>query len=206
MEYLALIGSISVIHMLGVMSPGPDFFVLIRNTLQYSKKTGQWTTVGFGIGVFIHILYCYAGLSLLITQTPIIFTGLKIGVMIYLSYLGILSFTSKPIHLELNYTHKSTFISPCKAIRIGFLTNILNPKAAMFFVSLFTIVLKPETPTWVVIVLGIIMVGSTIIWFSSIAHLLSQDAILRKYEKYYGLINKVFGIILIAVGLNIVLS
>jgi threonine/homoserine/homoserine lactone efflux protein len=205
-EHLALIGSISVIHLLGVMSPGPDFFILTRNTLQYSKKIGQWTAVGFGIGVFCHVIFSIAGLSLILMQSPFVFKGLKIAVMVYFCYLGLVSFMSKQFHFDKKYHHEKLIISPAKAVQIGFLTNILNPKAGMFFISLFTLVLKPENPNWVVLVLGIIMVASTIVWFSSIAHLLSQDKILRWYEKYFGSINKVFGLILILLGVKLLLS
>ena len=69
MEYLALIGTVTLIHLLAVISPGPDFIVAVKNSLSYSRKTGIWTAVGFALGISVHILYCVAGLALIISQS-----------------------------------------------------------------------------------------------------------------------------------------
>lgn len=89
MEYLALIGTVTLIHLLGVISPGPDFIICARNSLTYSRKTGIWTAVGFGLGISVHILYCLAGLALIISQSILLFNFIKYLGASYLVYIGI---------------------------------------------------------------------------------------------------------------------
>ncbi len=146
MEYLNLIGTVTLIHILAVISPGPDFVVAIRNSLTYSRKTGVWTAVGFGLGIIIHVFYCIAGLGLIISKSIIVFNVIKYLGAAYLIYIGIKSIMAKTSHLNVkNATHKND-ITVLEAIKIGFLTNVLNPKATLFFLSLFTLVINPDTP------------------------------------------------------------
>jgi len=56
MEYLALISSVAVINLLACMSPGPDFIICARNSLAYSRKTGIYTAIGFGLGYSVHAI------------------------------------------------------------------------------------------------------------------------------------------------------
>ena len=62
-EYITLIGTVALVHLLAVISPGPDFIMCVRNSLAYSRKTGIWTAVGFGAGIGVHIIYSLAGLA-----------------------------------------------------------------------------------------------------------------------------------------------
>ena len=75
METLALIGTITIIHLLAVISPGPDFIMACRNSLIYSRKTGIWTAVGFGFGIMVHIFYSLAGLALIISKSILLSTN-----------------------------------------------------------------------------------------------------------------------------------
>ena len=61
MDSITLIGTVTLAHLLAVISPGPDFVMACRNALFYSRKTGIWTAVGFGIGIAVHISYALFG-------------------------------------------------------------------------------------------------------------------------------------------------
>lgn len=90
------------------------------------------------------------------------------------------------------------------AIKQGFLTNILNPKATLFFLSLFTQVISSETTMAVRNLYGLEMFAATFIWFSLVATLMTQKSIQRVYEKIKHRINQVFGITLVALGLKVI--
>lgn len=206
MEYLALIGTVTIIHLLAVISPGPDFIMCVRNSLTYSRKTGIWTAVGFGGGIAVHIFYSLAGLALIISKSILLFNSIKFLGAGYLIYIGLKSFLSKSSKIELGEHHKKDDISPLSAVKIGFLTNVLNPKATLFFLSLFTLVISPETPMPIMSIMGTIMITNTILWFSLVAIFLTQKRIRSIFERFQGVFSKTLGGLLIALGIKVALT
>ncbi len=197
--FLTVIG----IHLLAVMSPGPDFIMLIRNAISYSRKTGMWTALGFGLGIGIHVIYSVFGLGLLISKTPLLYDSIKYLGAAYLTYIGIMSLKSVGATLSVNEAKHKEDISSLKAVRIGFITNVLNPKATLFFLSLFTIVVGPDVSTEVLLGLGSIMMVNTGLWFCVLAYLVTHSKILPSFEKYQSIFNKVFGLLLIGIGIQV---
>jgi RhtB (resistance to homoserine/threonine) family protein len=199
----SMVFSVIGIHLLAVMSPGPDFIVSVRNSLTYSRKTGMWTGVGFGIGIGVHVLYSIFGLGLIISKSIVVYSVIKYLGAAYLIYIGIMSLRNKSNSLGVNETTQKEDISPLKAVRIGFLTNVLNPKATLFFLSLFTIVVGPDVPTQTLVFLGAILMINTALWFIFLAYLVTHSRVLPVFEKYQNAFNKTFGGILIAIGLKV---
>lgn len=203
---LSLIVSVSLIHLLAVMSPGPDFFMALKNSITYSRKTGIYTAIGFGLGIAVHIFYSLAGLALIISQSIIIFNTIKYIGVLYLIYIGIQSFRSKRSTITIKKNAPKEDIASYQAIRMGFLTNVLNPKATLFFLSLFTLVVSPDTHTTTLIIISLIMIFDTMLWFSLVAIFITHTRVRQAYSRYQKAIEKVFGGILIIIGLKIALS
>ena len=206
MEYFPLFGSVLLIHLMAVMSPGPDFIMALRNSLTYSRKTGIYTAIGFGLGIGVHVLYCVFGLALLISTSTIAFNIIKYLGVAYLAYIGVLSIVSKSTHIEVGKQHHLVDISSLKAIRMGFLTNVLNPKATLFFLSLFTFVIDPKVPTSIAMFLGVLMMINTAIWFSLVALFFTQSKIRAIFDRYQKIFNVIFGLLLIAIAVKIVFT
>ncbi len=206
MEYLPLFGSVLLIHLMAVISPGPDFIMALRNSLTYSRKTGIYTAVGFGLGIGVHVFYCVFGLALIISTSELAFNIIKYLGVAYLAYIGVMSIVSKSSNIEVGKQSHLADISPLRAIRIGFLTNVLNPKATLFFLSLFTFVIGPNVPTTISWVLGIMMMINTTIWFSLVAIFFTQVRIRTIFNQYQNVFNTIFGILLIAIAIKIVFT
>jgi len=206
MEYLPLFGSVLLIHLLAVMSPGPDFVVALRNSLTYSRKTGVYTAIGFGIGIGVHVVYCVFGLALIISTSPVAFNIIKYLGIAYLTYIGVVSLVSKTSNISVGKEGPLSDISPLKAVRIGFLTNVLNPKATLFFLSLFTFVIGPNTPSSVSWFLGVMMMVNTTIWFSLVAIFFTQSRIRSIFNKHQKTFNIIFGLLLIGIAIKIVFT
>jgi RhtB (resistance to homoserine/threonine) family protein len=205
MEYLTLIGTVTIIHLLALISPGPDFIVAVKNSLTYSRKVGVYTALGFGLGITIHLFYCVGGLAILISQSIIIFNILKLLGAGYLIFIGLKTIISKSSTVKFNNTSNTSEISALKAIEIGFLTNVLNPKATLSLLSLFTIVISPDTPNYILAILCAIMIFSTIIWFTLVSIFFTQKRIITAYNKIQGVFNKVLGGLLIGLGITVAL-
>jgi len=206
MPYLTLIGTATLVHLMALISPGPDFIMAVRNSLVYSKKTGLWTAVGFGFGIAVHIFYCLAGLAVVISQSILIFNTIKLLGAGYLIYIGLKSFYAKSSKLNVGEYKTKTDISALSAIKTGFLTNVLNPKATLFFLSLFTFVISPTTPFVIMLIIGGIMILNTILWFSLVAILLSHKRVRTVFEKFQNIFNKTFGGLLIVLGIKIAMT
>jgi len=204
MDYLSLFGLIFTIHLLAVMSPGPDFVMVLKNAIQYDRKTAVYTAFGISMGIGVHILYSVAGIAYLLQKNQMLFNTIKILGALYIIYLGIQTFfsTQKKIDIELQ---KSTNGIPPKsqAIKTGFITNVLNPKASLFFLSIFSIIIPPDIDTWALILISIMLIGVTFLWFTLVSYVFTGKAMVKKYEHYEGYILKAFGIILILLGVGI---
>ena len=195
-----LITAIGLIHLVALVSPGPDFVVACRNTLMYSRSIGIYTAVGFGLGICVHIIYAVFGLSWLIANNELIFTVIQYLGAFYLMLIGFQSLRSFQSQISQETVTVSSRISPFRAIRIGFITNVLNPKATLFFLSLFSTMLDPTVGELTLVVISVLLVVTTIFWFSLVALLISHPhftAVLKRYEKT---VHHFFGVLLIGIG------
>jgi len=208
MEHLYLIGSVALIHLVAVISPGPDFLVVVRNSLGYGRRVGIWTSIGIGCGIIIHVLYSFIGLGLLISQSDVLFSIIKYLGAAYLIYLGYGAFfsSSQPMNLEQSEETDDSGISAFKAFKIGFLTNVLNPKATLFFLSLFTLVIKPDIDRIVFGIISVILVVDTMLWFILLSYLITFRHIRKIFTRRQLLFNRIFGILLVLMGIKVIFS
>ena len=194
MESLILISTILAVHVFAWFTPGPLFVLIVRNSLVYSRKSGIWTAVGIAIGNTIHITYSVTGLALIISASPVAFNIIKFLGVGYLAYLGIKTFLIKAEAQKADSTseiHKD--ISPFQAAKIGFLTNILSPKASLFFASIFATVMASGSPFWVVIFLWVAMPLNSFIMASVLSAFFTQKKVRSVYGNYQHIVNKLLG-------------
>ena len=134
MTSIQLIIMISLAHLAAVISPGPDFVMVVKNALSYSRKIGVYTAIGIGSGIIVHVSYTFFGLGYFIQENTIFFKVIQYLGAAYLFYMGFTAlFSSSSKHQLVKDAQTIKNISASKAFQIGFLTNVLNPKAALFF-------------------------------------------------------------------------
>lgn len=206
MEYLPLIGTVAMLNLLAAMSPGPDFVMAVKNSLTYSRRTGILTGIGIGLGISIHILYCAAGIGYIIRSSPLVFDIIRYLGAAYLAYMGITAILSGSARIEIENSHKLKDINGFQAIKTGFLTNILNPKATLFFLGIFALVIKPDTPGVIIVILALIMVLTAIGWFTVVAVFFTQKNIRNSFTRMEKYFNKFFGGLLVLLAIKIVFS
>ena len=195
-----LIAAVGLIHLVALVSPGPDFVVACRNSLLYSRTIGIYTAVGFGLGICVHISYAVFGLSWLIANNELIFTVIQYLGAFYLILIGIQSLRSFQSQIEQETVSASSRISPVRAVRIGFITNVLNPKATLFFLSLFSTMLNPTVGELTLMVIAVLLVVTTILWFSLVALLISHPRFTTTLKRYEKTVHQFFGVLLIGIG------
>jgi threonine/homoserine/homoserine lactone efflux protein len=198
-----LVAAVGLIHLVALVSPGPDFVVACRNSLLYSRTIGIYTAVGFGFGVCVHISYAVFGLSWLIANNELIFIVVQYLGAFYLILIGIKSCRSFQSQIGQETISVSSRISPFGAVRIGFITNVLNPKATLFFLSLFSTMLNPTVGELTLVVIAVLLVVTTILWFSLVALLISHPRFTTALKRYEKIMHQFFGVLLVGIGVII---
>jgi RhtB (resistance to homoserine/threonine) family protein len=207
MQYLNEFLTIAAVHFLAVVSPGPDFALITRNSLVYSRKSGIYSALGLGWGILVHVTYCIIGVGFLISRSPLLFNIIKYIGVGYLFYIAYLSLSDK-YHKEGNHKQKiqKNDLTPKESIKMGFITNATNPKATLFFLSLFTVAISRTTPIVIKIVYGLEMSFVTFLWFAFVASIFSHSFIKKRITKVQFIIEKAMGIILILLAIKIIFS
>ncbi len=203
MDYLPAILSVALIHFLAVASPGPDFIMILRNSLVFSRRSGVYAAIGLGLGICVHVAYSLAGIALIISQSVVLFNVIKLLGAAYLIYIGIKSLQAKQRNSNIDVSHSKGDLTKSEAIRTGFITNATNPKATLFFLSLFTLVIEPSTPLGIKLIMGFEMAIVTSLWFSFIAVLASHRVIRTRITSVQHYIERVMGGILILFGVKL---
>ncbi|MBW3506532.1 MULTISPECIES: LysE family translocator [unclassified Pseudomonas] len=191
--------AVITITLLAIISPGPDFAMVTRNSLMLSRRAGVLTALGIGLGVMVHVTYTLVGVGLLIQQSPWVFSTIRLVGAVYLIYLGVKMLRAKP-----GSGSAESLVAPLSdlaALRTGFLTNALNPKTTLFIVSLFMQVVRPDTPLAVQIGYGGFIAVAHMVWFALVALCFSAGAVQGRLLAVRHWIDRVFGGLLVGFGI-----
>lgn len=191
--------AVLTITLLAVLSPGPDFAMVTRNSLLLSRRCGVLTALGISMGVLVHVTYTLVGVGVLIQQSLWLFNAIKLLGAAYLIYLGVKMLRTRKDG-ELVDTRRAP-ISDLAALRTGFLTNVMNPKTTVFIVSLFMQVVHADTPMKVQIGYGLFVSATHMAWFAVVALSFSSGAIRDRLLAVRHLIDRAFGGLLIVFGI-----
>ncbi|KJG55446.1 amino acid transporter [Photobacterium kishitanii] len=204
-NYLSEFIAVLSITVLTIIIPGPDFFIVVRNSLAYTRRSGIFTTLGVSFAVWIHVIYTLAGIGLILSKSIVLFTIVKYLGAAYLMYLGWQCLKSRPLNSE-QYIKQERKISDYSSFKMGFINNALNPKATLFFLSLFTQVVSVETPFAIQIIYGATVSLSCLIWFSLVAVFLNQKSVKNTFESIQHYFEKLMGVVLITFGIKVALA
>ena len=203
-SYLNELLMVISITVFAVISPGADFVIVVKNSLSGSRRSGIYTAIGIATAIWIHTFYTLAGIGIVISQSLLLFSFIKIIGALYLIYLGISSIRNKDMLNKIS-THKIG-LSDWQSFQTGFITNLFNPKATMFYVSVFTQVVSITTPIFIQLFYGFFISLSCLIWFSFVSIFLNNENIKSQFLKAQKPIEIALGVILIGFGLKVGLT
>lgn len=195
--------ALAIISFIAAVSPEPDFFIVFRNSLIYSRKAGFMTAFGISSALIVHLSYTLIGIGVLIEENPFLYALLKYLGVAYLFYIGLKGMISsfKPSRSTLTeYTRDKKQISDIAAFMQGFWTNLLNPKAALFFISLFSQFINADTSILVGIEYGLINWAIGLGWFLLLSFLLTQKQVTGRIDIFRIYIDRVMGGVLMLLG------
>lgn len=191
---------------IALLSPGPDFAMIVKQSITYGKRSSIFTSIGIGLGISVHIIYSILGIGLIISKSIILFNIIKYLGAAYLIYLGIQSLKSKGIKLDNKDKSTNKEISDLKSFTSGFLCNALNPKATLFFLSMFTVVININTPLYIQSLYGLFCILATTVWFTFVSLILSHSKVRNFFSKFGVWFDRTVGFVLIGLGLKVAFS
>lgn len=206
----SLVLYVGIINFLAIISPGPDFFIVLKNALTDSRRGGIFTALGITTGSGILFTLSLLGVGALIAENELIFKSIKFFGAFYLIYLAIKAIfypsnISEPELLSRNLTSpKNTINNDLKNFRVGLICNLTNPKAIMFMISLSSYIVQQSNnvkQTGLIIIL--VSMSCSMIWFSLVSSIFGLVKLRMMFYKKQKIINVIFGLILIYVAINI---
>lgn len=184
--------------------PGPDFAVVLRNALIGGRLAGIMTALGIGLALGVHVTYALAGIGLIVSQSIFLFNALKLIGAAYLIFLGVTMY--RTASREMPADNALAGMPPLKALRWGFLTNVTNPKATMFALSVFLQVTSPETPLWTQIGYGVIMASGVFLWFVLVTFFFTFPPVRQQFIRAKLWMERSFGVLLTLFGIGIAVT
>ena len=211
-EFAVLAG----LHLLAVATPGPDFAMVVRQSLAWDRVTAVRTSLGIGLGILFHSVYCLLGLGLLLAKSDTAFFAAKCLGAAYLAWIGVTTFRStgakRPPAASIDPETPSTVAgdlsrpAPSRAVLAGFLTNALNPKAAFFFLALFSVVVSSETPLWLRAAYCGWMAVTTFLWFACVSIFFSRENVRRSFLSWGPWLGRILGVAFLALAAKLALA
>ncbi len=208
MNYRPEFIAVAVAHCLAVASPGPDFALVLRQSLAHGRRTALWTSVGIGTGILVHVTYSLLGLGLLIRSSELWFNAVKYVGATYIAWIGVQALRSRPRDAGAVADPVAAVATPRAgaAFAAGFFTNALNPKATFFFLSLFVMLVSPQTPRLVQAGYGLWMALTTAAWFSFVSLVFTQSAVRDRFLRHGHWIDRALGVVFLGFALSLLLA
>jgi threonine/homoserine/homoserine lactone efflux protein len=197
------------------ITPGADTALVFRNVLTRGQRAGFFTTLGICSGLFFYATLSALGLSIILVRSTTAYEIVKLIGALYLLFLGCSSLwrahsaQRHQVASSDEYTNEKAFISHpgrWRSAREGFLSNILNPKIAVFYLAFLPQFIHPGDPVLaksfflagIHVVLAIIWLSLITLLLGKLRKLLTQPAVRRVMEGITGLVLIVFGLFLAA--------
>lgn len=199
----ASFGLFLAICAVAVITPGPDTLLVLGNTFSHGQKAGLSTALGVCSGYLVHITAAILGLTAIVLASSVLFTILKLCGAAYLIYLGIRSLQSRGGFSALEEKGGNASGSFMQ----GFLGNVLNPKAIIFFMAFIPQFINPQRGNVAlqVIVLGTITIVMCLLWYVGVVLLASRiRTLLATRPKVVAWLNRITGSLLITLGIRLV--
>ncbi len=204
-SFLAFLG----VALIVIISPGPDTALVIRNTLLGGRVGGVFAALGISVGSMIWALAASAGLVAILIAFEPVFLLIKYAGAAYLIYLGVLSLREafrphRDDAGEAMNTPRGARLGARASFRQGLLSNLGNPKVAIFFASLFPQFAPPGDGAFVaLLLLGLAFSAIGFAWLTLYVLVVSRTGDFLRRSRVRRTLEGVTGTVLIALGLRI---
>jgi RhtB (resistance to homoserine/threonine) family protein len=210
MHWFLLWAAWASINLAATISPGPAFAMTVKTAIAHNRRAGIIQSIGLGFGVATTLILIATGLALLLAASVFAFEILKYAGAAYLIYLGVKALRAKKTatqdDLQMSAMNNGRSIGDLQALRMGYLTNLLNPKGLIFFCAMTTQFITPLTPAPMIALFALTAMVIETGWFSFVTLVLTNARVKTKFLSISHWVERICGGLLIALGLKLVFT
>lgn len=208
---LGIFVTVALAHFLALLSPGPDFVLVVKSAIKNNGKNAVGIALGIASANAVYIGLCLVGVGTILAASVPVMIALKVVGGLFLMYLAVQAFRAHKsaydsLDVDDSHVSRSSKTAFYKEFFVGFMSGILNPKNLLFYLSLFTVVLTNDVGFAFKLTLAIWMTAVVFCWDVAIIFFLSKRKIRSQFTKVAYYVDKVTGAILGVIGFNIVKS
>ncbi|HGE8462945.1 threonine export protein RhtC [Serratia nevei] len=204
---LMLFLTVALVHLIALMSPGPDFFFVSQTAASRSRREAMMGVVGISLGIVVWAGVALMGLHLILQKMAWLHQVIMVGGGIYLCWMG----------WQLLRSARAQQVQPAAEAQValpkagrsfirGFLTNLSNPKAVIYFGSVFSLFVGDSVGAGARWGLFLLIVAETFVWFSLVAVVFALPAMRRGYQRLAKWIDGVAGVLFTGFGLHLIFT
>lgn len=204
--YLIELASLMAIFAFAIVSPGADLAMVMRQSIVHGRRSAIITSFGIGASLMFHVSYTILGLGLIISQSIYLFNIVKWCGVAYLVYIGIKALRAGRTEIDAPATAGAADGKRQPALRafgLGFMANVLNPKAVFFFLSIFSTVVSAHTPITIKFGYGLVMATCLISWFVGVSLFMTTPRMRAAFSRASQWIDRTSGVVFIALGIKL---
>jgi threonine/homoserine/homoserine lactone efflux protein len=206
MEIILPLISILGVMSLGMMSPGPSFILVARTAVANSRADGLATAIGMGGAAIFFATLALLGLQAVLLSVPTLYMALKILGGAYLLYLAVVIWRGSKQTIDIQ---EGSYKKPSKiyqSFKIGLITQLSNPKTAIFYGSVFAALLPENVSVSMILILALMLFILEAGWYSIVALVLSSNAPRKVYLNSKAILDRVASLIIGGLGLKLIID
>jgi RhtB (resistance to homoserine/threonine) family protein len=204
-SYLLALAGIGAVQLMAAMSPGPAFLVVSRVSVGESRRAALGAAFGVATAALLWAVAATLGMHVLLAEAAWLYGALKLVGGLYLVWLGIQAWrhAAQPLAAA---NESAVAMDAWQAWRLGFNTNLANPKVIVFFGSIFVTLFTPETPNWVRGLALVVVAINESGWYATVALLFSSRPAQAAYRRAKRWIDRATGAVMMLFGVRLILS
>lgn len=206
---LMLFLTVALVHIIALMSPGPDFFFVSQTAASRSRREAMMGVVGISLGVMVWAGVALLGLNLILQKMAWLHQIIMVGGGLYLCWMGwqlLRSARNQNAQTTPAEEVKVELAKPGRSFIRGLLTNLSNPKAVIYFGSVFSLFVGEDVGAGARWGLFTLITAETFIWFSLVAIIFALPAMRRGYQKMAKWIDGLAGVLFTGFGLHLIFT
>lgn len=206
---LMLFLTVALVHLIALMSPGPDFFFVSQTAASRSRREAMMGVLGISLGIVVWAGVALMGLHLILQKMAWLHQIIMVGAGIYLCWMGwqlLRSARSQNAQSVPSAEVKVALPKPGRSFIRGFLTNLSNPKAVIYFGSVFSLFVGDDVGAGARWGLFLLIIAETFVWFSLVAVVFALPTMRRGYQRLAKWIDGLAGVLFTGFGLHLIFT
>lgn len=204
---LMLFLTVALVHLIALMSPGPDFFFVSQTAASRSRREAMMGVVGISLGIVVWAGVALMGLHLILQKMAWLHQIIMVGGGIYLCWMGWQLLRSARAQQAQPAAEAQVALPKAgRSFIRGFLTNLSNPKAVIYFGSVFSLFVGDSVGAGARWGLFLLIIAETFVWFSLVAVVFALPAMRRGYQRLAKWIDGVAGVLFTGFGLHLIFT